>query len=193
MHSRKSWHAFAIVEICTMIFALILCDCAAATSLARLSVQQLTAAAATIARGRCIANESRWERGEIWTISTLEIEDVWKGTAPRRISVRLIGGHAGHFVSTVAGVPRFHLGEEVILFLEPDRAGGFTVTGWVQGTFRIRHDLHSGAEAVTQDSAGFDGIDPTAHEVGDGGIRGLPIEQLRARVRQALDRNGRVR
>jgi hypothetical protein len=193
MRSHKLWSALAIVDVGTVVFALILCDCAAATTLAQLSVEQMTAAAATIARGRCIANESRWEKGEIWTISTIEIEEVWKGAAPERISVRLIGGHSGHFISTVAGVPRFHPGEEVILFLEPGREGEFTVTGWVQGTFRIGRDPASGAERVTQDSAGLGGFDPAAHEIQDGGIHGLLIEQLRSRVRAALDRSGRDR
>jgi len=172
--------------------ALLLCSRVTATSLARLSVEQMSAAASTIARGRCIADESRWENGEIWTISTLEIEDVWKGSAPARITVRLIGGHAGHFVSTVAGVPRFHPGEEVILFLEPDREGRFTVTGWVQGTFRIRRDPQSGAETVTQDSSGFESIDSSGRESADGVIRGLALEKFRTRVEAALDRSGRT-
>ncbi len=193
MRSYKSWPAFAMMEICAAVFALALCDCAAATSLARLSVEQMTVAASTIARGRCIASESRWEKGEIWTISTIEIEDVWKGAAPNRISVRLIGGRSGHILSTVAGVPLFHPGEEVILFLEPDRSGGLTVTGWVEGTFRIGRDPHSGVERVTQDSASFEGIRPATSAGDEGEIHGLPIERLRARVRAALERSGRVR
>jgi hypothetical protein len=193
MHSHKTRFAFGIVDVCTVAFALILCDCAAATTLARLSIEQMASAATTIARGRCVTNESRWEKGEIWTISTLEIEDVWKGAAGARISVRLIGGHSGHFISTVSGVPRFHPGEEVVLFLEPAQDGAFTVAGWMQGTFRIGRDPHSGAERVTQDSAGFAGFDPTVHEIQDGGIRNLPIEQFRARVRAAGDSSGRAR
>ena len=43
-----------------------------ATTLARLSLDELAAASDAVARVRCTATESRWEGGSIWTVTTFE-------------------------------------------------------------------------------------------------------------------------
>ena len=159
---------------------------AGATTLERLSIQRMTTAAAVVARVRSVASAVRWEGGEIWTFTTFDVVEVWNGSAPPRITVRLIGGRAGELISTVQGVPRFRPGEEAVLFLEPSGASDFTVVSWVQGTFRIHRDARSGEERVTQDSAGLAAFDPSTREFRADGLRNAPLEELRARVRTAL-------
>jgi hypothetical protein len=163
---------------------------ARATTLARLTIEQMTAAAAVVARVRCVASEARWSAGELWTHTTFEVIEVWKGQAPRTIAVRLIGGRAGNIISSVPEVPRFEPGEDVVLFLEPASAGEFTVTSWAQGTFRIRRDLRSGAERVTQDSAGLPVFDPATRQFRAEGMRGALLENLRARIEAATSLAG---
>lgn len=158
---------------------------ARATTLARLTIEQMTAAAAVVARARCVASDARWDAGELWTHTTFEVIEVWKGQAPQTIAVRLIGGRAGNIISSVPEAPRFQPGEEVVLFLEPAPAGEFTVTSWAQGTFRICRDPLSGAERVTQDSAGLPVFDPATRQFRAGGMRGALLETLRARVEAA--------
>lgn len=162
---------------------------ARATTLARMSIAELTAAAPLIARARCVANATRWQEGEIWTITTLDVVEAWKGHAPARITVRLIGGRSGHLMSRVAGVPRFAPGEEVVLFLEPKGGEEFSVTSWAQGTFRIARDRASGRETVTQDTAGYSVADPATHRYGIGGIRRMPLEEFRRQVLAAETEN----
>jgi hypothetical protein len=159
---------------------------AGATTLARLTIEQMTAAAAVVARVHCVTSETRWDDGELWTSTTFEVIAVWKGQAPQTIVVRLIGGRAGNIISSVPDVPRFQPGEEAVLFLEPAPAGEFTVTSWAQGTFRIRRDPRSGAERVTQDSAGLPVFDSATRQFRAGGMRGALLETLRARVEAAL-------
>jgi hypothetical protein len=161
------------------------CGAVAATTLAHLSIEQMTAAASIVVRARCASTEARWEDGEIWTFSTFETEEAWKGIAPSILSVRLIGGHAGHLISTVPGVPRFRRGEEVILFLEATRTDDFTVTSWAQGTFRITLDPRTGLERVTQDAAGFAFLESATHQFQESGIRNLSLDELRERVEAA--------
>ncbi len=155
---------------------------ARATTLARMSIAELTAAAPLIVRVRCVANATRWQEGEIWTITTLDVVEAWKGRAPARITVRLIGGRAGHLMSRVAGVPRFAPGEEIILFLEPKGGDEFSVTSWGQGTFRITRDRAADRETVTQDAAGYSVADPATHRYRSGGIRRMPMEEFRKQV-----------
>src|SRR6266699_4227276 len=106
---------------------------ARATTLARLSLDQLAAAADAVARVRCTSVEARWENGEIWTVTSFDVVETLKGALPTRISVRLPGGRVGHLTAAVDGTPRFTGGEESIVFLEAfQRAGDFSVTGWGQ-------------------------------------------------------------
>jgi len=114
-----------------------------------------------------------------------------KGTAPAQIVVRLVGGHVGHLTSTVDGVPRFRAGEEAILFLEPAAGSEFNVTSWAQGTFRIRRDIHTGRESVTQDTGGLSLFDPATRQFYPGGVKNLPLEEFRQRVAEAVARTAR--
>lgn len=160
-----------------------------ATTLARLSLDDLVAASSVVARVQCLGNESRWEAGEIWTFTSFEVLETMKGVVPRLVTVRLPGGRAGHLISTVEGVPRFRPGEEAILFLERTRAGDFSVLSWVQGTFRIRRDPRTGRESVAQDSSAFAVFDPATRRFRPSGIRKLPLELFRERLAEALERS----
>ena len=169
----------------------LLTETARGTTFVRLTVEQMTAAAPLVARVRCLGNTARWEGGEIWTITSFAVLELWKGSASQQITVRLIGGHISHLISSVAGVPRFQPGEEAILFLMPAREGEFTVTGWMQGTFRIRRDPRTGIECATQDIAGRAVFDPRTRQFRASGIRELPLEKLRERVTAQMNRAGR--
>ena len=166
---------------------------AQATTLVRMDLQELAAAASLVARVRCVSSESRWDGEEIWTFTTFDVLETLKGSAPEQITVRLIGGRVGHLISTVDGVPRFRPGEEAVLFLEPTRAGELSVTGWVQGTFRIQRDLHTGRESVTQDTSGLAVFDPATRQFRPGGVRNLPLEEFKQRVAAALAQQGNGR
>jgi len=159
-----------------------------ATTLARMSLDQLAAAADAVARLRCAGSESHWENGAIWTVTTFEVVESMKGTLPPQVTVRLPGGRAGHLTATVDGTPRFIAGDEAIVFLERSRAGGFSVTGWVEGAFRIARDPRTGHETVTQDSSTFAVFDPATRVFRTEGIRRMPVEQFRERLAAAIAR-----
>ena len=80
--NRLAWLAFALTFAAAV----------QATTLVRMDLDQLTATASTIARVRCLGNEVRVEDGEIWTFTRFEVQETLKGTAPREITVRLLGG-----------------------------------------------------------------------------------------------------
>ena len=162
---------------------------ASATTLERMSIAKMTQNAQLVVRAQCLANSVAWDGGEIWTITSFEVEDAWKGAptgAAQQVKVRLLGGSVGYLTSTVSGVPRFRPGEEVILFLQPTARGDFSIVSWVQGTFRIHRDTRSGAEIVVQDTAAFDTYDPATRQFDAEGIRNLSVAALRLRVQSAL-------
>lgn len=167
---------------------------ARATTLMRMSVAQMSRAARVIVRARCLGNSVGWDAGEIWTFTSFDVEEVWRGSAPARVVVRLLGGRLGNITSSVSGIPRFRAGEEVVLFLEPTSRGDFSIVSWEQGTFRIRPDPRTGGESVVQDTASFATFDPATHHFQTAGIRSLSLESFRARVDAALrEESGRTR
>jgi hypothetical protein len=155
---------------------------ALATTLKRMSVTDLSRAAHTVVRARCVTNSTRWDAGEIWTFTTLDVEDTWKRSAPAQITLRLLGGSVGNFTSTVSGVPRFAPGEELILFLERTPAQDFSIVSWMQGTFRIGLNGTTGEETVTQDTAAFPVFDPSSQRFETTGIRKMPVSAFRSLV-----------
>jgi hypothetical protein len=155
---------------------------ALATTLKRMSIADLSRAAHTVARARCITNSTRWEAGEIWTFTTFDVEETWKGSASAQITVRLLGGRAGNLTSTVSCVPRFSPGEEVVLFLERTTAQDFSIVSWMQGTFRIGLDRTTGQESVTQDTAAFPVFDSASQRFEATGIRKMPVSEFHSIV-----------
>ena len=186
--------------VCHLI-AILLCVAPSigATTLARLSIDQLARAADAVARVRCISAQSRWENGEIWTVMSFKVVETMKGALPPRITVRLPGGRVGHLNAAVDGTPRFSADDEAVVFLERYpaslnagsglvRAGEFSVAAWVEGTFRIGRDPRTGIENVTQDSSTFAVFDTATRTFHTEGIRRMPIEQFRDRVAAAITR-----
>jgi hypothetical protein len=181
-----------ILKIAVLLFA---ATSIHATILARLSLDQLAAAAGATARVRCTSTQSRWENGQIWTVTSFDVLETMKGTLPDRITVRLPGGRVGHLTAIVDGTPKFSAADEVVVFLEripgglkvePAPGGGFSVAAWVEGTFRIRRDPRTGVETVTQDSSNFAVFDTATGTFHTEGIRRMPMEQFRERVATAL-------
>lgn len=183
---------FWIFPLCV---ELLFCCCALrATTLERMSLARMAQAAQVIVRARCISNSPAWAAGEIWTFTTFEVEEAWKGDStarvPGMITIRLLGGTVGALTSHVSGVPRFHSGEDVLIFLEPTSRNDFSVLGWAQGTFRIRRDPRTGEQIVTQDTAAFATFNPQTRRFETAGIRNLPLAAFRERVQSAIARNG---
>ena len=181
-------HKMAFMPLLAMLYASI-ATTRSATRLERMSVAKMTQNAQLVVRAQCLANSVAWDGGEIWTVTSSEVEDSRKGAptgAAQQVTVRLLGGSVGNLTPAVSGVSRFRPGEEVILFLQPTTRGDFSIVSWVQGTFRIHRDTRSGAEIVMQDTAAFDTYDPTTRQFDAEGIRNLSVAALRLRVQSAL-------
>jgi hypothetical protein len=157
------------------------------TTLARLRFEDLAQQSTAVARLRCLGSEFRWDRGELWTETRFEVLERNKGLLPGLVTVRTMGGIAGHLHSHVEGVPIFRPGEEVYLFLWERLGEPYRVLGWAQGTFRIARNADTGNETVTQDSANAPIFDPRTRTFRHGGIRNLPVEIFQLKLRHALE------
>lgn len=159
-----------------------------ATTLARLQFFQLVQHSSAIARLRCVESQARFENGEIWTDTVFEVVQFDKGYLPSRIVVRTPGGVFEHLHSHVDGVPEFHPGEEVFLFLVGHAGAPFRIVGWTQGTFRIRKNARTGLETVTQDSAAVPVFDPQTRQFEKTGIRELRMDLFLEKMNREIHR-----
>jgi hypothetical protein len=125
-----------------------------------LDLARLTADAGTIFVGRVEHVEAgRDERGipAVWT--TFAVTDSLKGGAGARLTLKQLGGGitdpsggsaSAPAIGAHAGLPRYAVGESVVLFVHPESTLGFTSpVGLGQGCFRIREQ--DGARVVEND------------------------------------------
>jgi hypothetical protein len=56
-----------------------------ATTIERMSLAQMAQDAELIVRGRCVGSSTAWNAGEIWTFTSIDVDEVWSGTAPARM------------------------------------------------------------------------------------------------------------
>ncbi len=171
---------------CAAVVCIIFAGATHATTIARMSLAQLAQTSPEIVRAQCVANSTGWDAGEIWTFTTFEVQETWRGGLSGKITVRLLGGRTEKVTSFVSGIPRFHTGEDVVLFLEPTSRGDFSVVSWEQGTFRVHRAAVSTEESVTQDTASFETFDPRVGRFVASGIRAMPILTFRSEVEAAL-------
>jgi hypothetical protein len=189
---------------------------ASATTLAPLSFQDLTRQATAIVRVRCLTMNTVWSDGEIWTETRFEIlqtektdiygSDQLQNAAPSSaertvgrdagsatnaaITLRQLGGSIDGVRAHVDGVPQFHAGEEVYLFLWRRAGEPYRVLGWAQGTFRVARDVGTGAARVTQDSA-VASFHADTRQFQTKGVRNLSLSAFQEKLRAALAANAR--
>ncbi len=146
-----------------------------ATSLARLSTEQLVDASELIVRGTVVEVWAEIDdRGAVWTRAQVEIDDVLKGDADAlTVVVDQRGGtYAGRTYQT-GGAARFSVGEEALLFLETLESGRVVPVGLVQGKFTIQMDPYVRQAVVQRVSMPF-GVDYDA--------RFLPLPKAESRL-----------
>jgi hypothetical protein len=158
-----------------------------ATTLARLTFDDLAQHATAIARLHCLGSESHWDSGEIWTVTRFAVVEREKGALEDLVTVRMLGGRADGFVSRVDGVPAFRPGDEVYLFLWAKPGEPYRVLGWAQGTFRIARDPRTGAERVTQESARTK-FAAKSRQFQSQGVRAMALPEFREKLRLALEK-----
>lgn len=132
---------------------------AEATTLAELSVDQMTDASELVVRGTVTEIWTEKESdGSIWTRVQFDVDQVLKGSADDTVVVSSLGGAYGGQVALVHGAPRFSIGEESLLFLETSSHGAnLSIVGMWQGKYTVRIDPDSGKEigvrfVLSQDS-----------------------------------------
>ncbi len=127
---------------------------ALATTLVRLSLEQMSQASTAIVRGRVVSQETGWnpEHTEVITSETIAVENVFKGQPPSTLIVEQLGGTIGNLHEYVAGTVHFRPQVSYLLFLEPagEDSTRYRVVGMAQGAYRIYQDAMTHEERVVR-------------------------------------------
>ena len=177
------------------LFVATLADRAHATVMVELSLDELIADATVIVQGvveRTGVQVSVGDRGVLPSTTTRVRVRRWlKGPAPReRVTIREAGGAWPGGGMHVAGTPRYRVGEELVVFLEPapDRPGALRTVGMAQGKLVVLYGVGDTPSMVRRDvrDLAFARFADGAMTVGDAdGGPAMQLDELVALIRRA--------
>jgi len=136
-----------------------------ATTVEKLSLEDLVQKAQKIIVGRCLSTESRWNEKStlILTYSKFAVGENLKSHSNGSLTVVTVGGSVGGITQTVSGMPQFVPNEEAVLFLEPSKDHHWQIVGLSQGKFQIVKDLRTGYKEVIHSLSGLQLYDTSTH------------------------------
>ena len=143
--------AFARIFVLLLSASLVLIASAAdATQVRYQSVEQLGSQSAAVVRGKVTDSRSFWNstHTKIYTETSIQVDETYKGSGESFVRVLQLGGEVDGVRVTVHGALAWRPGEEVVVFLEPNRSGSFHVSGFCQGKFKIERDTATGKAFV---------------------------------------------
>lgn len=155
-----------------------------ATTVIPVPVERLAQMSSHIVLARAVDAHSEWnaEHTLIYTYTRFQVVRQMKGSLPQTFTVKQIGGHAGGYAQKVSGVRYWQAGEDAVLFLRPTDDGGLTVTGLMQGDFRLNRQR--GGEIYVSNGV------PETSALSEGAVtqyRGtrMTLSELEQRIRKA--------
>jgi hypothetical protein len=156
---------------------------ALATTVAKLSLEQVVQRADVIVQGQVQSVRSEWdaERRLVFTYVSIRVDESLKGERRQSVLIRQIGGTAGTIQMSVDGAPQFKSGQRTLVFLKRQDATTFQVVGMNQGLYRIVED------SAVSNMSGTDLLDSKTGEITKPLIDvHAPLEQLKTKIRELL-------
>lgn len=119
---------------------------AVATTLERLTVEEMVAKSHLIVRAK-VTGKSAAQRGSmIYTVYQLQVSERLKGESGATVAVSVPGGTYGSLRQSFAGTPTMETGTEYVVFIWRGQTGVLHIIGLSQGLFDLK--LTSSGEVV---------------------------------------------
>jgi len=140
------------VQFLAVLVAFLMAASASATTLVRMSLDQLAEASTEIIRGHVLSQQTLWnpQHTRIYTYTTFALDQTYKGNPPSSPVIQQPGGTIGKVRVFVAGTVQFHAQAGYMLFLERSAAdpSKFLLVGMMQGAYRIYSDERTQEEKL---------------------------------------------
>ena len=178
------WTTFR--SICLVFASLML----PASTLEKMSVEQMTEQSTAIVRGRVETCSGELRGSVIYTVCRVAVSERWKGLphlglAGSAVDIYVPGGAARGLIQSFPGSPKFTPGAEYILFLWAGKSGRNQVIGLSQGAFSIADKRAANGATAVRAAVDAKMIDSGGRIIDDPGIE-LPVRSLRQRVERTL-------
>jgi len=165
---------------------------ASATTLVRMSLDQLAEASTEIIRGRVASQETLWnpDHTRIYTYTTIAVDQIYKGNPPSTLIVQQPGGTIGKVRVFVAGTIQFHSQADYLLFLERSAAdpAKFLPVGMMQGAYRIYRDATTLEERLILPLGSLARGSPASGAAPIIAGSAVPVRQFQGEISTALSR-----
>ncbi len=170
---------------------------ASATVIVPRTIEEMSRDANRVVHGRVVSSQASWDEQHqrIFTLTEIEVLDQIHGPtdAPKRVTVRTLGGEVGKVGMKVAGTEKFAPNEEVLVFLrrDPVVTNAFQVVGMSQGKYSIEQDA-SGKRVAVPSTEGLAFVkrdnDTGVYKVDENGTHPgrLPLDDLKKRISDAV-------
>ena len=168
---------------------------AGATTLIRMSLEDLVAANSRIVVGEVVDLRSYWNHDGslILTDVRFSATDTFKGQGDMDITITLPGGTIGDQTNVMVGAAELVPGESYVLFLRqiglPGGVRAWTVLDHVQGAFELRMGK-DGLRAFSQAARHPLMPDERGQAEPPGGRDGVPFNALVTSIREIAERQG---
>ncbi len=157
----------------------------AGATLERLSLDEMILKSTEIVRGRVLTSQAVRRGSIIYTRSTVQVVERWKGAPAANVQVSVPGGTLDGLRQTFSGAPKLENGVEYVLFLWTGSSGVTHVIGLSQGLFDLKLD-NKGQTVVHRAASAARMLDPmTGREIQEEPTS-MGLAELRARVERTL-------
>ncbi|HXJ43883.1 MAG TPA: hypothetical protein VNH18_31650 [Bryobacteraceae bacterium] len=186
-------HMIRLLGLCLAALA----PLAQATTLQRLSFEELTDTSDAIVTGEVTRTWTAWDAGHhyIWTHYEVAVSSAQKGAPAKSVELAEPGGVAEGLGMSITGSVVYKVGDSVLVFLQKMPNGMSRTTGWSQGKYTVdsKGRLHAeatlkGVEFVDAKTAGSGVTSLTV-------LDGLTLQEAGVRVAariRATQRTGKV-
>lgn len=165
------WFAFSILAGASLF----------ATTLEKLSVDEMIQKSTSIVRGTVISTSSVQRGSLIYTTYRLKVSEHLKGQTPDIVDVSVPGGAYGKLRQTIPGAPALNTGPEYVIFIWTSGNRINHIIGLSQGLFSVSLDSQ-GLPRISRGAATVPVVDSSGRAVADEGLT-MSLRELNQRVR----------
>jgi hypothetical protein len=156
---------------------------APATTIERLTVDEMIAKSTLIVRGKSAVGEGVRRGGIIYTEYVFRVEETIKGSAPATLRLTVPGGTVRGASQMFAGTPRLEPGQDYVVFVWTSRGGVHHIIGLSQGLFDAKVNS-AGEWVLRRGPASAHVVDQQGKEIADQALE-LNWSEVKRRVRGA--------
>lgn len=177
-----------MTRILQTVLALTLATGLGATTLEKLTVDQMVEKSTSIVRGKVLGSAAVQRGSLIYTVYRVQVVEWVKGSGGTTAEVYVPGGTVNGRRQSIAGAPSLSTGMEYVVFVWVSASGTPHIIGLSQGVLSVQQSsTAAGTVLLRGPIEDAQVVDEQGQPASDAGLK-LTLSNLRARARRAVAR-----